>query len=124
MGCQKRDLSPISKVIRMKRLDTSISGMRAGKEREKLSSGLPCSRANLSSLPGRQYEIGVHGTELWVDSFPPLWGKVRMGGIMRGLASVVFHAVLVLSKATLARCTFATMSCADFVQTNGLGAAL
>jgi hypothetical protein len=28
----------------------------------------------------------VHGTELWVDSFPPLWGKVRMGGIMRGLA--------------------------------------
>jgi hypothetical protein len=42
-------------------------------------------------------EFLVHGTELWVDSFPPLWGKVRMGGIMRGLASVVAHKCLYLS---------------------------
>jgi hypothetical protein len=32
------------------------------------------------------FYFSVHATELWVDSFPPLWGKVRMGGIMRGLA--------------------------------------
>jgi hypothetical protein len=30
--------------------------------------------------PAAPKEFVVHGTELWVDSFPPLWGKVRMGG--------------------------------------------
>ena len=39
----------------------------------------------------------------------------------RGEASVVIHAVLVLSRARLARCTLARISCVVFVHTKGGG---
>ena len=43
---------------------------------------------------------------------------------MNVYASVVIHAVLVLSRAILARFTFARISCAVLVHTNGFGVAL